>query len=488
MLDGLKAAGEVLSNLFGHWHSVHQHQSDLQWSEVDYFLQARQLFVDIFNNIRDDLQDVHEKDERKLDTNLLVGTLMLGFGFGFACEGTFPPDESVPSWDVYIRMAYVGSAACSLVLPFLATVGLLESRRRLDVYMRMFNEKFNLKIQRANRKQTTALTSARLMSELSRGSTLGLPTTLIGSWLRHSWQHWGRFRLGDGNPVIRCCSRRRVPVQRLRAERLDIPQFDMPEEIVRLFNSAVDACTGPGTIFDGLPSFDRLDRRDDFGRYAKLNAIKTSRLEVRKQVTGYRVVTGHWWITPGEREHVEDLLQCDDFMMAVRKIVQYIWTQKLRNAVRNKFEISMDDVSVNLAWWTESTIHVIFAINIDRFNDGFTVKASYFQWRYVHVDCLESRSERLLLAGIFTNVTCADLLLALYFQHKFPDTPAAPLVYSGIVSCGLLLFIVWHCFIRSKPRFLRNPMQEQHGEASCEWARMGRLPRWAERVDEDAYW
>lgn len=474
VLQAAGVAGGLLPNLIDVGQSMYQHHTDLQWSEVDYFLQVRQLFVDILNNIREDVQDVHEKDERQLDTNLLVATLMLGFGFGFSVEGTFPSDVRSSFWQVHLRVIYAGVAACSLVLPFLATVGLLECRRRLDVFMRMFNEKFNMKLTKANKLQTYALRSAGVMEDFSRGSTQGLPTTLVGSLLRRS--------------PIRCCSRRRVPIRRMRAQQFGQP-FLRPvssSAVLDMFNQAVQQVCDPiahlGTPLLSLSRGWAQRERDGFRRSATMREIKMSDPELRKQVTGNRVITGHWSITPPTPTDLEALLADERYTNAVEQIVQHIWKEQLRNMRRAA--ATVPDVSVSVAFWTGSTVDVTYTIDIDRFNDSFNVKISYLQWRYVHVDWLGKYSSRLLIAGIVINVVSAALLLGLYFQSKYPDTPAAWIVYSGVVSLGILLFAVFYGTL-----LLRMPTFQGCGmggfdDDTCRWATEGGLPQWA-RVEDN---
>lgn len=126
------------------------HGHDLQWAEIDYFLQVRQVHIETLNNMREDLLDMYEMDGRKLDTRMIVATLLLGIGFGFAVEGTFPapdPGDDSPQAGIYkaqhsARIAYSITAALALLSPFWSMLALMECRRRLDFFMDCFNDKF----------------------------------------------------------------------------------------------------------------------------------------------------------------------------------------------------------------------------------------------------------------------------------------------------------------------------------------------------------
>lgn len=151
------------------------HRNDLRWAEMDYYLQLRQVRIDMFNNAREELQDLFEKGQRDLDTNLVVVTLMIGFGFGFTCEGTFPKDTG-GFWVQWVRDLYAGVCAMSLVCPFIALLIYIECRRRMIFFMKQFN-KMNVKIMREEAEQfRTARNTAETPAEKARAYTQGLPT------------------------------------------------------------------------------------------------------------------------------------------------------------------------------------------------------------------------------------------------------------------------------------------------------------------------
>jgi hypothetical protein len=128
-------------NLFQSIYAISTHQDDLTWNEIDFFNEVRQLRQDMLNNVREEMYDIFERKERVVESNLLVATLMLAIGFGFAVEGTFPdstkpggPDQRWP------RFFYVVCIALGLCLPFFAMVGFLECRRRMNILMYSFNK------------------------------------------------------------------------------------------------------------------------------------------------------------------------------------------------------------------------------------------------------------------------------------------------------------------------------------------------------------
>lgn len=139
LLPQLPEAIDIGRDLAGLAQDNYFHRNDLRWSEIDYFLQVRQVRVDILNNIREDLQDLHDKDQTMLDTSLVVAALMLEIGFGFSVQGTFPPEHSSRS----LRLLYTVLAALALICPLFSLLGLLECRRRLYVFMKTANRRFH---------------------------------------------------------------------------------------------------------------------------------------------------------------------------------------------------------------------------------------------------------------------------------------------------------------------------------------------------------
>lgn len=132
---------ETTINVFGVAQSAFYHRNELHWSEIDYYLQVRQVHVDTLNNLREDLRDLYEMDGRKLDNSMIVTTLMLTIGFGFVVEGTFPPAPGPQDQRTW-RIVYAVVAALALMCPFWCMLCLIECRRRLDFFMDRFTHKF----------------------------------------------------------------------------------------------------------------------------------------------------------------------------------------------------------------------------------------------------------------------------------------------------------------------------------------------------------
>eukprot|EP00928_Gymnodinium_smaydae_P037713 TRINITY_DN26138_c0_g1_i1.p1 TRINITY_DN26138_c0_g1~~TRINITY_DN26138_c0_g1_i1.p1 ORF type:complete len:353 (+),score=56.05 TRINITY_DN26138_c0_g1_i1:106-1059(+) len=203
-------AGGALADLAGFLLGLVTHRNELAWNEVDYFLQIRQLEIEMNSFVREDIQDMYDKDERRLDTNLLVSTLMLGFGFGFAVEGTFPEDEPRQR---FARYFYAITAALSLVLPFLSTLALLECRNRLNTFMRMFNKHFYDNVHTMSERHQRIIETAGEIRRAARIKTTGLPQLSARGW---------------------CCQRRLPAVTRRHSGPLLNCQMDRNEDVTHV--------------------------------------------------------------------------------------------------------------------------------------------------------------------------------------------------------------------------------------------------------------
>jgi len=210
------------------------HGDSLRWGEIDYFLQIRQLNHDIVGNIREEIQDIYEKDERIVDTELVVVALMLAIGFGFVVEGTFPQnDDGCAPWCQlvdFIRDCYGFCAGMSLVCPFLSMMGFLECRRRLNVFMRLFNHYVFQILGRQNSEANRLAADPARMVERASQNAYGLTERN---------EAWRRFRFHPDKTItglIRraaCCSRRNgtLAVNHLLQEEEQPPvEFKVPVE------------------------------------------------------------------------------------------------------------------------------------------------------------------------------------------------------------------------------------------------------------------
>eukprot|EP00418_Pyrodinium_bahamense_P036382 CAMPEP_0179206786 /NCGR_PEP_ID=MMETSP0796-20121207/103110_1 /TAXON_ID=73915 /ORGANISM="Pyrodinium bahamense, Strain pbaha01" /LENGTH=297 /DNA_ID=CAMNT_0020911709 /DNA_START=1 /DNA_END=895 /DNA_ORIENTATION=+ len=179
---------EIINTAFSAFQSVYgvvSHQDDLTWSEIDFTGQVRQIRQDILNNTREEMYDTYEKKERTLETNLVVATLMLGIGFGFAVEGTFP-DDVKSQW--VARYFYTASAAFGLVFPFLSVVAIRECRRRLNHFMMCFNKAFSVQRNEESDSARARIMDVGHISDYAHHRTHGLPGSRGSAELRTQLQ------------------------------------------------------------------------------------------------------------------------------------------------------------------------------------------------------------------------------------------------------------------------------------------------------------
>lgn len=182
--------------LFQTGYDMFTHSNELGWNEIDYFVQVRQIRGDMLNNIREEIADIYERAERKLETNLVVATLMLGIGFGFTVEGTFP-DDVKSQW--IVRYIYVFAAALSLICPFLAMLGFLTCRTRMSVWMSWFNDFVFALVNEEHHIAQGYLPCAPDMISYTRATTSALPVPWCPRW--------------QFVRAMACCKRRPLPVK-----------------------------------------------------------------------------------------------------------------------------------------------------------------------------------------------------------------------------------------------------------------------------------
>jgi len=75
------------------------------------------------------------------------------------------------------------------------------------------------------------------------------------------------------------------------------------------------------------------------------------------------------------------------------------------------------------------------------------------EFRRVYTRRINKLGQRLLYTGMFANVSCAALLLGMYFQTSYPDTPYLWMVYSAIVGCGVPIWLVLQWMWRHQTMF-----------------------------------
>eukprot|EP00927_Polykrikos_kofoidii_P062250 TRINITY_DN57060_c0_g1_i1.p1 TRINITY_DN57060_c0_g1~~TRINITY_DN57060_c0_g1_i1.p1 ORF type:complete len:367 (-),score=37.27 TRINITY_DN57060_c0_g1_i1:109-1209(-) len=170
---------ELGASLLGVLQSVIYHRNELEWSEIDYYLQVRQVHIDTLNNMREDLRDLYQMHKGKIDNSLIVATLMLGIGFGFAVEGTFPPAGKVGVYEGLWRVIYAFVAALALIMPFGSMLCLVECRRRLDYFMDRFTHEFYDKLKRRTETFVDDTSSRRNITKSVGSYTNDLPKAVV---------------------------------------------------------------------------------------------------------------------------------------------------------------------------------------------------------------------------------------------------------------------------------------------------------------------
>jgi len=191
-------ASSFLCSVFQVGQSQFQHGNDLRWSEIDYYIQHRQIRLDIVYNAREDIQDRFDKDLQNIDSNLVVVTLMLGIGFGFVIEGTYSglPTHTGGSVEQWFRRLYAIVAGLSIVFPFLSMLSFWECRHRLIFFMKGFHEKhYQPLIHKLHEEFSADSGRADAMSANMHTKTLKLPHVAL--------------TMNDATRAFACCRRRR---------------------------------------------------------------------------------------------------------------------------------------------------------------------------------------------------------------------------------------------------------------------------------------
>mmetsp|Transcript_133939 Transcript_133939/g.303785 ORF Transcript_133939/g.303785 Transcript_133939/m.303785 type:complete len:384 (+) Transcript_133939:36-1187(+) len=105
-------------------HSFHCYSRDETWSKRSYLVGIQALRIDILNTVREEVRDKFTMWGASLDNLMVVSTLMLSIGFGFAVEGTFPPAEhdgfEYSGCRQGLLVLYASLAGLSLAFPLLS--------------------------------------------------------------------------------------------------------------------------------------------------------------------------------------------------------------------------------------------------------------------------------------------------------------------------------------------------------------------------------
>ena len=99
-----------------------QDNGDVRWSKIDYSLQSRPSCIDVTNNAWEEILDQFAKDKETLETNLVVGVVMLQIGFASVVEWPFPDDVAGPI-QCHLRAVYSVLTALSLASSFFSLLG-----------------------------------------------------------------------------------------------------------------------------------------------------------------------------------------------------------------------------------------------------------------------------------------------------------------------------------------------------------------------------
>eukprot|EP00927_Polykrikos_kofoidii_P062254 TRINITY_DN57065_c0_g1_i1.p1 TRINITY_DN57065_c0_g1~~TRINITY_DN57065_c0_g1_i1.p1 ORF type:complete len:391 (-),score=40.67 TRINITY_DN57065_c0_g1_i1:60-1202(-) len=209
-------------NLLAFFQSGFYHRNSLEWAEIDYYLQVRQVQIDTLNNVREDLRDLYQMQKEKIDNALIVATLMLTIGFGFGVEGTFPPPGKVGPLEGSLRVMYAIVAGFALITPFGSMLCLVECRRRVDYFMDRFTHEFYDKLRKHTEKFIIDSSSMRNITNTVNKHTHDLPKVFPRSF-------WKTVLSYPRVPrAWRCCDRRAMSPTGLGAGLLASPGAGSP--------------------------------------------------------------------------------------------------------------------------------------------------------------------------------------------------------------------------------------------------------------------
>lgn len=116
------------------------HRRDMSWNMRSYCLDLRSLRTDMLNNVKEEFRDQHQIYTGRIDTLLLVHTLLLTFAFAtLQYSDPFLPSsehsaylENLHPGVVYFWVLLV---AIILVLPFWSIVMLFQARNQLELWL-----------------------------------------------------------------------------------------------------------------------------------------------------------------------------------------------------------------------------------------------------------------------------------------------------------------------------------------------------------------
>eukprot|EP00928_Gymnodinium_smaydae_P087351 TRINITY_DN71626_c0_g1_i1.p1 TRINITY_DN71626_c0_g1~~TRINITY_DN71626_c0_g1_i1.p1 ORF type:complete len:444 (-),score=45.09 TRINITY_DN71626_c0_g1_i1:233-1510(-) len=155
------AAGATLLSGLGHLANLgqfaeigqaHAYQREqMQWARRAYCLDSRALRIDLLNAVKEDVRDHHQTYAGRIDTLLLVHTLLLTFALATLqySDQFVPSSECVDCEEVehpWMVFAWVYSVVGILILPFWSIVMLIWTKLQLDHWLENSLGRLNLEL------------------------------------------------------------------------------------------------------------------------------------------------------------------------------------------------------------------------------------------------------------------------------------------------------------------------------------------------------
>jgi len=133
-------AGLSFGTAFNVYQSWHYGEHEINCARREYTLALHELEiagksiqVDVLNAVREELRDQVVIITAGLENLLVSGTLFLTLGFGFVCEGTFPPQISDSDRAQHpVLVAYAIFCALVMVFPLWTVIFVLRIRLEVD--------------------------------------------------------------------------------------------------------------------------------------------------------------------------------------------------------------------------------------------------------------------------------------------------------------------------------------------------------------------
>lgn len=154
-------AGVTLVNAVGHLANIGQfaeigqshiyQKEQMQWARRAYGLDSRALRIDLLNSVKDDVRDHHSVHSGRIDTLLLVHTLLLTFALAtLQYSDEFVPqsgcEECAEEMHPWLVICWVYSVGAILILPFWSMVMLIWCKLQLDRWLELSLSKLNLEL------------------------------------------------------------------------------------------------------------------------------------------------------------------------------------------------------------------------------------------------------------------------------------------------------------------------------------------------------